>query len=498
MIKHIKTIALGASLLASSLYAQDVEIVSDSTQTTTQAEDDLDILDDPILDQWDQLISESKKNPNAFYVDTAYTNLVNTFPSYSDEQYMDMLEALDDNSPMKLDYNKKVRQYINYWVDRGRIGTIRVMGRSELYFPMIEEILYEQGMPMEFKYLAVVESALNPKAKSRAGATGLWQFMYNTGKENGLKIDSYVDERMDPIKSTYAACKYLSRLYRIYGDWNLVLAAYNCGPGNVNKAIRRSGGKRDYWEISPYLPKETRGYVPAFVAVNFAFENSAEFNLFPLKPGFTYADVDTVHVKQEISFDHIKLYLDISTAELEYLNPVYYRKIIPKSQVQVPLTLPRDLIGDFINAEAQMYNLNPKKARKSNAELVAQTTSSGKGDGFYYKVKSGDVLGTIATRNNVSITQIKSWNNLRSSRIYPGQKLFIAGNKPKINKAAIANKTADVSNTDGKRYHTVQQGDTLWDIAKLYNGVSVNDIKRLNYNLNDRQLKPGQKILISG
>ncbi|MFT4661661.1 MAG: membrane-bound lytic murein transglycosylase D [Patiriisocius sp.] len=489
----------------SQAYAQDsllmkIDIAPVANDTISAdsviVEHDVRDIDDPILDQWDSLVTDTKKNNVTQYLDTAVAALFRKTPTYTDEEYIEMMKVLDDNSPFSLDYNKRVRQSINYYTSAGKSGTSRVLGKSELYFPMMEEILYNNGLPLEFKYLSIVESALDPRARSRVGATGLWQFMYPTAKENGLKIDSYVDERMDPIKSTKAACKYLNRLYKIYGDWNLVLAAYNSGPGNVNKAIRRSGGYRDFWQIKDYLPRETRGYVPSFIAVNFVMSHAEKFNIFPIKPGLTYADVDTVHVHKSISFDHIKLYMEISTIELEYLNPIYYRNIIPESQTPNAITLPRDLIGDFISNEQNMYGLNPKK--------VAQSKSSSKsndgGESYYYKVRSGDVLGVIAQRNNVSLRSLTAWNNIRGNKIYPGQKLLIKGSKANANNVTASGKIGkNVATSDGdKRYHTIQRGDTLWDIAKLYSGVSVSDLKRMNYNLNDKRLKPGQKIIIGG
>ncbi len=489
MLKSISLILI--TLCFHTVYAQDSLIV---TQKDSVIVDSLEVINDPVIDQWDSLVTVVKTDPSVLYLDSSVYKLFRQTPTYTDEEYMEMMDVLDNNSPFKLDYNKRVRQSINYYVKQGRAGTSKVLGKSKLYFPMMEEILNKNGLPLEFKYLSIVESALNPRARSRGGATGLWQFMYGTGKENGLLIDSYVDERMDPIKSTEAACKYLSRLYKIYGDWNLVLAAYNSGPGNVNKAIRRSGGSRDFWEIKQYLPKETRGYVPSFIAVNFAFNYADKFNIFPIKPGLTYADVDTIHVKEHITFDHLKLFLEISTTELEYLNPVYFRNIIPKSELQQPITLPRELIGDFIEHEQEMYSLNPRKIskKKMKEELLADKNVKG----YTYKVKGGDVLGVIAEKHNVSVSSLRAWNNIRGNKIYPGQKLIIKSSiRPKSSTTASATKAITVGD---KRYHTVQRGDTLWDIAKLYSGVSVSDIKKLNYNINYKKLKPGQKIVIGG
>jgi len=467
MKKHFALSLACILFVAVGLHAQDSlvvvkEAIQDSTVILTETDplEEYEIesleVEDPVIDKWDSLVTKNKQDENVLYLDSSIAKLFKNSPKYSEEEYIEMMKVLDDNSPFDLDYNKRVRQSINYYAVNGKEGTATVLGRSAMYFPMMEEILYENGLPLEFKYLSIVESALLPRARSRVGATGLWQFMYGTGKEQGLKIDSYVDERMDPIKSTRAACKYLNKLYRIYHDWNLVLAAYNSGPGNVNKAIRRSGGSKDFWEIKDYLPKETRGYVPSFIAVNFVYSYHEKFNIFPVHPGITYADVDTVHIKEQISFDHLKLYLDISQAELEYLNPVYYRNIIPKSPDKYALTIPRTLIGEFISNEKEMYALKPKKKKQAVASKNTNTNRKS-GPGYYYKVKTGDVLGVIAERNNVGVSQLRAWNNIRGNRIYAGQKLYIKGSKPaatanqKSNKKQIAQATSDPN----KRYHTV-------------------------------------------
>jgi membrane-bound lytic murein transglycosylase D len=357
---------------------------------------------------------------------------------------------------------------------------------------MFEEKLDQFDMPLELKHLAVVESALNPKAKSRVGATGLWQFMYATGKMYGLEVDTYIDERSDPYQATIAACRYMSALYRMYGDWNLVLAAYNSGPGNVNKAIRRSGGKRDYWEIRPFLPRETRGYVPAFIAVNYVMNYAAEHNLYPVKPAFLYAEVDTVHVCKEMRLEHISLVTALSIDALQLLNPSLKQYTIPARPECKAIYLPVASVGTFLANEDSLEKFALPEPLEDEPAAVAQT----------YTVRSGDVLGLIAERHGVGVSQIKEWNNLRSHNISVGQKLVIYSDKTvkapqaKTETAQNDQKPKASMNTADMRMHTVQSGDTLWDIAKKYPGITMDDLKKANSNLNFSRLKPGQKIKI--
>ena len=290
------------------------------------------------------------------------------------------------------------------------------------YFPLFEETLDRYGLPLELKYLAVVESGLNPMARSHAGARGLWQFMYATAKYQGLRIDSYIDERRDPVRSTEAACKYLSRLYSLYDDWYLALAAYNAGPGNVNRAIRRSGGKRNFWEIRFFLPRETRNYVPAFMAVAYLMEFPAEHNIFPRDVAPPFAFLDTVMVDEVMRFDQIAPLLDLDESTLARLNPMYRMDIVPATEEHWPIVLPQMEIPAFLAFQDSMRLIEPE--RTPEIVFVPEPVT--------YRVKSGDVLGKIADRYGVSVRQLREWNDLSGSMIRIGQKLIIHADPSKL------------------------------------------------------------------
>lgn len=382
--------------------------------------------DDPIVAMMDSLLASEFFSFYCFSADTGLLN-VNEFesgmiPNYSDEVYMQRMRLLDAETPMELVYNSTVKGFIDLYAVRKRALTSRVLGLSQLYFPLFEEALQKYNIPLEMKYLAVVESALNPTAKSRVGAAGLWQFMYTTGKMYGLEVDSYIDERFDPVMATEAACRYLNFLYSMYDDWNLALAAYNSGPGNVNKAIRRSGGKKTFWEIKDFLPKETQGYVPAFIAVNYVMNYAAEHNIYPIKPSFSYFECDTLHVSKKLHFSQISRFTGVSETALAELNPMFTKGIIPGNG-RHSLRLPMESIGLFLANEDALYSFvasTPAPVEEAPAPEPAF---------FNYKVKSGDVLGKIATRNGVTVNQIMKWNNLKSTRIHPGQNLRIYKNQ---------------------------------------------------------------------
>jgi len=470
--------------------------------------------DDPVLAAIDSLWSSEKLIWQDFEPDTTCLNVYGfepgEVPVYPDSVYMERLSALNKSTPLNLDYNRYVRAFINLYAEQRRDVTRRVLGLAELYYPMFEEKLDQFDMPLELKHLAVVESALNPSARSWVGATGLWQFMYSTGKMYDLDVNSFIDERKDPYKSTIAACRYMSRLYERYGDWNLVLAAYNSGPGNVNKAIRRSGGHRDYWKIRPYLPRETRGYVPAFIAVNYIMNYAKEHNLYAATPLFFYADFDTLQVCKRATFDQITYYTGVSTEELELLNPSLKRNIIPGTGDCYTLYLPQHAVGPFLVNQDSLHNYYPDQPQSVDGYIIEDITEN-------YTVRSGDVLGVIAQRHGVSITSLREWNNIRGNRIYPNQKLVIhrtvktkvddkaekTVKKPETKKESTATASAEkasgtksVDENKASKYHVVQKGDTLWDIAKMYPGISANDIKLANSGLNSKRLKPGQKLKI--
>jgi len=317
-------------------------------------------------------------------------------------------------------------------------------------------------------------------------------------------VNSFIDERRDPYESTIAACQYMQYLYGLYDDWNLVLAAYNSGPGNVNKAIRRSGGRKTYWEIRPYLPRETRGYVPAFIAVNYIMNHAADHNLYPIEPPIQFPEVDTLQVCRRTTFDQISIFTGVSVKELEVLNPAMKRNIIPKSEKCLTVYLPMEAAGRFLANQEELYNYQPDAPQAVDGYIVEDVIET-------HVVRSGDVLGKIAERYGVGVSAIREWNNIRGNRIYPGQKLEIhktirtkvgqtVAQKTERKKESVEEeksekpkKTVDSSNL---KIHVVQRGDTLWDIARLYPGVSITDIKSVNSGLDSRRLKPGQKIKI--
>ena len=328
------------------------------------------------------------------------------------------MQVLDAASPMDLSWNPIAHSRIAFYAAKRPIHFGRMLGRAPLYFPLFEEALDRHDLPLELKYLAVVESGLNPKARSHAGARGLWQFMYATARGQGLRIDSYIDERRDPVRSSEAACVFLKKLYNQYGDWYLALAAYNAGPGNVNKAIRRSGGKKNFWEIRYFLPRETRNYVPAFMAVVYLMEYHAEHNIFPAELFTPYTALDTVEVNTVLRFDQIAAHLNMDVESLSQLNPMFRLDIIPGPPEKWPLVLPQNLIPSFLAYQKDMILHEPERTPK--IVFVPEPV--------IYRVKSGDVLGGIASSYGVSVKQLKEWNGLKGTMIRVGQKLKIHAN----------------------------------------------------------------------
>ncbi len=331
---------------------------------------------------------------------------------------------------MEMPYNNTVRTFIELYTVRKRKQMEFMMGMSEYYFPLFEEVLNSNNLPLELKYLPIIESALNTTVVSRMGAAGLWQFMVGTGKMYGLEVNSLIDERLDPIKATNAAARFLKDLYSIYGDWHLVIAAYNCGPGNVNKAIRRAGGKRDYWAIYPYLPAETRGYVPIFIAANYAMHYAAQHNICKAivkMPKMT----DTIMVNQRIHFEQISKVMNMPVEEIRLLNPQYRKDIIPGNIKPYTLCLPIryaihfiDKYNDIVSFKADSL-INTRRSEIEIVQAIPSSSPGGSGKVMYHTIKKGQTLSSIAVRYGVSVTKLKNWNNLRSSKIQPGKRLKI-------------------------------------------------------------------------
>jgi len=453
--------------------------------------------DDPIAAMLDSLMHvnyyEKSCAKPVYTKNNKYNFAPDSVPRYDDAYYRAKLAKLDAQTPFDLRYNSEVRGFIDLYTIRKREQVTRMIGLTQLYFPLFEEMLSKYNMPLELKYLAIVESALNPQAKSRAGAVGMWQFMYGTGKMYNLKVTSYVDERSDVYKSTQAACEFLTSLYDIFGDWQLALAAYNSGPGNVNKAIRRSGGKKDYWEILPWLPRETQGYVPAFIAVNYVMNNTAEHNLYACAPRKTSFEIDTVNVQKPITFAQLSKVLNMSVDDISYFNPCYKQNFIPSPFNGVPYTLclPKEKTGNFIANEAAIYDYLKTDTIQNATLASAQETMK------LHTVRSGEHINTIATRYKCTIPEIKKWNNLKSNYIKPGQKLVVYTSiRPA---ATVAQKaTAPVKSivSGDYKYHKIQKGDTLWDIAQSY-GTDVATLKKINNFGSGYKLVPGAKIKVA-
>jgi membrane-bound lytic murein transglycosylase D len=459
----------------------------------------------PIADMLDSLSTqkmfETAFSRPIFPKNNKYKFAQDSVPRYDDYTYQTRLAKLDAISPFDLVYNPHVKGFIDLYTVRKRESVSRMMGVAQLYYPMFEEVLDRYNIPLELKHLAVIESALIPYARSRAGAMGLWQFMYPTGKMYGLNVNSYVDQRCDPYKATVAAAEYLKSLYGMFHDWQMVLAAYNAGPGTISKAILRSGGKKTYWEIRPYLPRETQGYVPAFIAANYVMTHGAEHNIYPAVPRKTYFEVDTVVVKEQMNFEQISEALDISVEEILYFNPQYRKNIIPAGGNII--CLPKTKIATFLNNEQDIYAAISSQDQQ-DVVVLAEIKKT-------HTVKSGEKLSTIARKYGVTVADLKTWNYIGKSGIRTGKKLVVYVKEQKTTPANItssepglvATKKTDkdskqlaVKNSEKKEfiYHKVKKGENLSVIAKKY-GVNYQDIKELN-NLPNNNLNYGQLLKI--
>ena len=402
------------------------------------------------------------------------------------------LAKLNARTPFNIEYNPILESVIKSYLKRNKQGMERLMALSNYYFPMFEQELDKYDIPLEIRYLAIVESALNPRAKSWVGATGLWQFMFTTGKMHGLDVSSYVDERMDPERSTEAAAKYLASLYKVFGDWDLVLASYNSGPGNVSKAIRRSGGATNYWHLRRYLPRETAGYVPAFLATLYLFEYADEHDFQPKNPDIVYFETDTIQVKQLLTFDQITKVTGVEKEMLQFLNPSYKLDIIPfVEDEKYSLRLPKQASGKFVSNENAIYDFAENQMQEEKKELPKYVETE---DRIRYRVKRGDYLGKIAEKYGVGVSSIRRWNNMRSNNIRIGQYLTIYPRKP-VEVAASQN-TSESSKSSNPKLYTVKQGDSLWSISKKFPGVTVQNLRSWN-DMNSNSLKPGMKIKVS-
>lgn len=444
-------------------------------------------------------------------------------PYFPDTVYKARMRRMATVVPMT--YNTHVRKCIDLYAGRLRKNMRYIMGMADFYFPMIEEKLDAQGLPIELKYLAVVESALNPVAQSRVGASGIWQFMLATGRIYGLEINSLIDERLDPERATEAACRYFKEMYDLYEDWHLVLAAYNCGPGNVNKAIKRAGGKMDFWKIFPHLPRETRSYVPLFIAATYVMTHHCEHNICPIRADFSVV-TDTIMVERALHFDQIAEILQMDKEAIRFYNPQYKREIVPGNVRPSVLRLPIDRTFAFIEREDTLHT-------HRTDELLAHCTPVDDGEPenrkqrITHTVKTGETVYTIANLYGVTAQELRRWNGLSGSRVAKGRNLRVhinnggltyaaakasasasasttastsatsAGAKSTVSANADSQQSANAGTQTGKNYvsYTVKSGDSLYAIAKKYPGVTPQKIQQAN-GLTTTNLRIGQVLKI--
>lgn len=431
------------------------------------------------------------------------------YPVYSYEHIPDFnyeeieRRFLELESDIPLTFNTRIKAFIDYFTIKDREYTKMVLGRIHLYFPIFEKYFKEYNIPDEIKYLSIVESGLNPKAISRVGAVGLWQFMPGTARMYGLNIDWYIDERMDPVKSTEAACKYMRSLYDYFNDWELVMAAYNAGPGNVRRAIRRSGNKKKFWEIYRYLPRETRSYVPQFMAFKYVVNYAEDHNFYIEDYKEYLPETDTLMVKD---FLYMKTFADLTnicTDDLEKMNPMVRRRAFPESGEPYIFYIPSD-IKDFVTENRTYIMDSAKNTGKEELEYLARNSvgSTWGRDKIVHTVRSGEVLGLIAEKYKVRVADIRTWNNLSGNLIRVNQRLSIYVNEQYYNSLKVQRQVVSQStpvpapaSTSSSKIHIVQPGDSLWKISRQYEGLTIDKIKQLN-NLKSNTIKPGQKLIV--
>ncbi len=496
---------------------------------------------DPLIGQLDSMSGSLFTRDKFFVNDDELLQSIympsELIPRYSDAEIQEKLKLMPNEVPMI--FNNQVKQFIDLFAYKRRALMARCLANSQVYFPVFEQILDQKGLPIELKYLPVVESAFNPIAVSSAGATGLWQLMYGTGTLMGLDVNSYVDERRDPVKSTQAAVNYLKKLYNMYGDWHLVLAAYNSGPGNVNKAIARAGGVKDFWKIMRFLPAETRSYVPLYIAAVYVMNYHKDFNLYSAEPRMDLYSIDTVLITSKVSLSHISSVLGISEDELQFLNPSIKKGIVPYTKNGFPLNLPINYFALFEAKKGEVMT-------DSSSEVINAAPLVSVPAVIHHKVRPNETLGGIAAKYHVSVASLKSWNHLHSTVIRIGQNLKVTTTKPESTTApgyaavfaprsfekvrpdtiwngpsiedpsvkqdvATDSIAADDSVTGeiqkgaseekvddrcGCIYHVVQAGDTLWNIAQKYDGITVEKLKADNREINARPIKVGDILKI--
>ncbi len=507
-VKVIDSVLETNSVVSDSLMLEKVEnqkleqykVVSDSVKdklknTRIYTDFDNGLGDDATLAQIDRNYLESLEGLSEY--DSLYNHIQNH--NYDEIVYVEdlptdtlklRLEKLNAKTPFNVEYNPSLESVIKGYLKRRRNLMKRLLKESAFYFPMFEEVLDKYDLPLEIKYLAVVESALKPRAKSRVGATGLWQFMFGTGKMYKLGVNSYVDDRMDPIKATEAAAKYLASLYKIFGDWDLALAAYNSGPGNVTKAIRRSGGYSNYWNLRPFLPRETAGYLPAFLANMYLFEYAKEHKFTFDVPENHYFVSDTVKVKKTITLEQISEAIDEPIENLQFLNPQYKLDVIPFVESKdYRLRLPVEKIGTFVMHEDAIYAKAEEELKQREKPLPQLFEMDAR---VRYRIQSGDYLGKIARKFGVRVSDLRRWNGMRNNNIRVGKYLSVYPRRIPKNTNNIKGTTSEAKKPI-KGGYTVQEGDSLWSISQKFTGVSIENLRRLN-NLKGNNLKVGSVL----
>ena len=468
---------------------------SESKNCTPSIEEYTTEVSDSLLNLWYVQKKVAQSEEDFFDMDS-----VRFKSNVPDSVYIERIREM--NSFITLPYNDIVKNYIIKYSEKMPMTIGKILGLCEYYMPIFKEIFSQYDMPEELRAMAVIESAMNPLAVSRVGAKGMWQFMYSTAKIYGLHIDSFVDERLDPIKSAHAAAQYLQDAYEIFGDWNLAIASYNCGAGNVNKAIRRSGGKRGFWDIWPYLPRETRGYVPAFVGALYTMNYYKEHGIRPVAVA-TPAHVDTFHINKMLHLKQVSELTGAPLEDLKNLNPQYRHEIIPGNERQYILRIPYNYTNAFLDNEENLYK--HKSDIYFNPVTIKKIQDDGDGERIVYRVKSGDYLGKIAANHGTTVAKIKKWNNLKTNDIRVGQRLIIyRGGKAPVttsSQSSAAAKPAVQSQPAkpipagiGYTEYVVKSGDSLYLIAKKFPGVSAQNI--MDFNGISTNIKPGMKIKI--